>query len=59
MNPVTPREVWAWASNAAVIANCGCPSRYFNTKWEPVWRRLKAEWEDHFLKGGPEPKIPE
>ena len=48
MDPITAREVWVMASNASIIANCQCPSRYFNTKWEPIWRQLREEWFEYF-----------
>lgn len=43
MTPITLQEVEVAAHNAAFIANCQCPMRYRNTKWERVWRELRAE----------------
>ena len=43
MTPITLQEVRVAAHNAAFIANCQCPMRYRNTKWEQVWRELRAE----------------
>jgi hypothetical protein len=41
MTPITLQEVKSAAHNAALIANCLCPSRYRCTKWEQVWRGLR------------------
>jgi len=38
MTPITQKEVEVAAHNAALIANCSCPSRYSGTAWEQVWR---------------------
>ena len=43
MTPITLQEIRVAAHNAAFIANCQCPMRYRNTKWEQVWRELRAE----------------
>ena len=43
MTPITLQEVEVAAHNAAFIANCQCPMRYRNTKWEQIWRELRAE----------------
>ena len=46
-NQITLHEVEVAAHNAALIANCSCPSRYSGTQWEQIWRversRVMAE----------------
>ena len=50
MTPITLQEVRVAAHNAAFIANCQCPMRYRNTKWEQVWRELRAEAFEHAME---------
>jgi len=42
-NGITLFEVEAAAAEAALIANCTCPSRYRATEWEQVWRDLRSK----------------
>ena len=43
MKAITRHEIEVSAHNAAFIANCQCPARYRSTRWEQVWRDLRAE----------------
>ena len=50
MNSITIHEVISDARNAALIANCGCPSQYRTTKWEPVWRQERNARIKYFVE---------
>lgn len=49
MTTITRAEVEVAAHNAAFIANCSCPARYRSTKWEQIWRDLRADYLKELL----------